>query len=280
MDFSLGFSEQLAGLAAAGQRQQILATNHAAYSSYGVTLTRADAEMIAQTGQKAVSDAGMVAVGGSIVPRLIRWFLPSGYLTGQNYAAHVAALTEAFYRLRGELQDVSGHDPALTLSDNALLNYMYGFYTSPTCSGDAAEMTAQAESILLPAMRRLAAQRDAERKQQAKALPGQPENALLYADLIEQERAESTYEEEADEEAYDYEYRSAMGRDCFGGSDLAYQEQEAYGTRDTYEDRLRRILNKNPALLFPSRDVEAEWADRAEQWADEDAAAAKKEGTQ
>lgn len=272
------FSEQFAGLALAEQQKQILATNHAAYGDYGVRLSPEDAEMIAQTGQKAVSAAGMVAVGGSIVPRLIRWFLPSGYLTGQNYALNVAELTEAFYRLRSELQDAGGHDPALTLSDNALLNYMFNIYTSPTCSGDAAEMTAQAENILLPVMRRLAAGRETERKQQTKRLSDQPENALLFADLIEQERAESSFEEEADEESYDYEYRSAMGKDCFGGSDPAYQEPEAYGTRDTYEDRLRRILNRNPAMLFPSRETEAEWADRAEHWEDEDAAAAKKEG--
>ena len=90
MDFSLMFSEQLAGLTPAEQRQHILATNHAAMQSYGIALTRDEAEMIAQTGREAVSAAGLVPVGGSIIPRLIRWFLPSGYLAGQNYAQNIA----------------------------------------------------------------------------------------------------------------------------------------------------------------------------------------------
>lgn len=280
MDFSLMFSEQLAGLTPAEQRQHILATNHAAMQSYGIALTRDEAEMIAQTGREAVSAAGLVPVGGSIIPRLIRWFLPSGYLAGQNYAQNIARLTEAFYRLRGELQEVTAGDPSLMLSDNALLDYLYRFYVSPTCSGDIDEMLAQAERILIPAMRRLLDLRTAEKKQQDHAAAGDPVTAALYADLIAQERAESALEQEADAENYDYEYRTGMTRDIFGNYDADYREETAMRTRGTFAEELTAALSFRPDFLMPSAEKEAEWADRAEQWAEEDAAAEGEEDAQ
>ena len=279
MDFSLMFSEQLAVSAPAEQRQQILATNSAAFQSYGVSLTRDEAEMIAQTGRDAVSAAGLVPVGGSIIPRLIRWFLPSGYLAGAHYAQNIAGLTEAFYRLRGEMQELCGRaaDPDCMLSDNALLHYMYQFYVSPTCSGDIAEMLTEAERILLPAMRRLLDSRAAEKKRQNRSAAGDPVTAALYADMIAQERAESALEQEADEEAYDYAYRTEMTRDCFGNYDADYRGESAFRTRGTFAEELTDALRQNPAFLLPSAAMEAEWADRVEQWAEEDAAAGREE---
>lgn len=276
MDFSLMFSEQFAVAAPAEQRRQILATNQAAFRQYGITLTQDEAEMIAQTGREAVSAAGLVAVGGSIVPRLIHWFLPSGYLSGQNYAQNVANLTEAFYRLRGALQELTAGDPSLMLSDNALLYYMYQFYVSPTCSGDIDEMLAQAERILLPAMRRLLERQAAEKKQSGQQSAGDPVTAALYADLIEQERAESEMEQASEEEAYDYDYRTGMVRDCFGNYEADYSRPDDV-SRGTFAEELAAALRARPEFLIPSAAMEAEWEDRAEQWEEADAKAGGEE---
>ena len=202
MDFSLaigGFSL----LTPAAQKAQLLATNRDAESYYGLQLTPDDAEMLMQTAQKAIRAQELVQFGGSITPRLIRWFLPSGYF-GRGYAAQIAELTEAFYQLKGDLQALydTADDPECVLSDNAILNYMYQFYVSPTCGGDAGEMLAQAERILIPAMRKLLEVREAERKQHNADL-GDPEMRMLYADKIAQEAAADTYESEYEQEQYD-----------------------------------------------------------------------------
>lgn len=266
MDFSLaigGFSL----LTPAAQKSQILATNRDAERYYGLRLTEADAEMLMQTAQKAVRSAELVQFGGSITPTLIRWFLPSGYF-GNDYAAQAAELTEAFYQLKSDLQALydAGGDPDCVLSDNALLDYMYRFYTSPTCAGDAGEMLAQAERILIPAMRRLLEVRAAERKQHQAEL-GDPELRMLYADKIAQETAEDTYESEYEQEQYDYAYREEMHKDMFGNFTRDYvQDPSEQHTRGTFAEELAEALYRNPALLLPSAQQEAEWVQMTEEW--------------
>lgn len=266
MDYSLALSG-FSLLTPAQQRAQILATNRDAESYYGLALTPADAEMLMQTAQTAIRSQELVQFGGSITPRLIRWFLPSG-LFGSNYAAQIAELTEAFYQLKGDLQALydTGDDPDCVLSDNAILDYMYRFYVSPTCSGDAGEMLAQAERILIPAMRRLLEVRAAERKQHAADL-GDPEMRMLYADKIAQESAEDAYEAEYDEEQYDYAYREEMHRDMFGGYLRDYvQDPAEQHSRGTFAEELEEALRRNPAFLLPSARQEAEWAQKTEDW--------------
>ncbi len=72
MDFPLLFTEQLAALAPARQKAQVLATNRAAMGSYGIQLTPDEAAMIVAAGREAVRAEGLVLFGGGITPRLIR----------------------------------------------------------------------------------------------------------------------------------------------------------------------------------------------------------------
>ena len=185
MEFTL--TEQFGALAPAEQKQQILATNQDAWTSYGLQLTPDEAGMIMQTAEKALRAQDLVQFGEGITPRLIHWFLPSGYL-GRNYAMRVAALTEAFYQIKGSLQALydEADDPECVLSDNAILDYMYRFYISPTCAGDTDEMLVQTERIVVGGMRRLLEYRAAQRKA-AKEEIGDPELRMLYADKLQQE---------------------------------------------------------------------------------------------
>ena len=223
--------------------------------------------MILKTAEKAMQAQELVQFGDGITPRLIHWFLPSGYF-GKQYAMQAAELTEAFYQLKSDLQALydEGSDPDCVLSDNALLDYMYRFYTSPTCAGDAGEMLAQAERILIPAMRNLLAVRAAERKQHQAEL-GDPELRMLYADKIAQESAEDTYESEYEQEQYDYAYSEEMHKDIFGNYTRDYvQDPFEQHTRGTFAEELAEALNRNPALLLPSAAQEAEWARMTEEW--------------
>ncbi len=279
--FSLAFAEQLAELSPAQQRRQILATNGAAFSQYGVSLTPDEAAMIAAAGREAAAAEQLVLLDEGITPRLIHWFLPSGYLGGANYAATVASLTEAFYRIRGGLQSLcdSAGDPGCMLSDNAILDYMYQFYVSPGCAGDIGEMLRCVQRLIVPAMYRLIAKRAKSRSKQRQA-QGDPVQALLYADLLAAEQAESALEEQAEEEAYDYAYRAGVRRDCFGNFEADYDFDYAEQTRGTFTEELAEALQRNPEFLIPSAEKEAEWADQAERWAEEDARAAGEEDAQ
>ncbi len=275
MDFSLavnGFSL----LTPVEQKSQLLATNREAAQYYGLRLTPEDAEMLLQTAQTAIRSEELVQFGSSITPHLIRWFLPSGYF-GSNYAAQVAELTEAFYQLKGDLQALydEGGDPECVLSDCAILDYMYQFYTSPSCCGDTAEMLTQAERILIPAMRNLLAVRAAQQKQKQQQL-GDPELRMLYADKLAQEEAEQSYEADFEAEQYDYAYREQMHQDMFGNYLHDYEvDPFEQHTRGTFAEELAEALALNPAFLLPSAAQEAEWADMIEKWEAQNAEAGK-----
>jgi hypothetical protein len=229
--------------------------------------------MLVSAAERALNAGGLVQFGAGITPRLIHWFLPAGYF-GRNYAAQAAALTEAFYQIKSELQALydAADDPACFLSDNAILDYMYKFYTSPGCAGDVAEMTAQVGRIVIPAMRRLLEYRAQKRKQHADDL-GDPELRMLYADRIAQETADSELEESYEEEEYDYEYREMMHQDVFGNYARDYAEDAAEQFRGTFAEELTEILMRNPEYLLPSAAQEAEWAAKVEAWEEADAAA-------
>lgn len=266
MDFSLelsGFSL----LTPAEQKTQLLATNREAERYYGLRLTPDDAEMLIQTAQTAIRSEELVQFGGSITPYLIRWFLPSGYF-GSSYALQAAELTEAFYQIKGELQALydTGSDPDCVLSDYAILDYMYQFYTSPGCCGDTNEMLAEMERIIIPAMRNLLALR-AEKRIRHQQMLGNPEMRMLYADKIAQEAAEESYADAYEQEQYDYAYREELHRDIFGNYVRDYAEDPfEIQTRGTFAEELTAVLAQNPEFLLPSRAQEAEWAQQAEEW--------------
>ena len=272
MDFSLSLHEPLTALSPAQQRAEITALNGTVCADYGLTLTGEDAAMILRAGESAMRQAGLIQFGGGITPRLMHWFLPSGLVTS---AAQIAALTDAFYRIKGSLQEIcdEADNPECVLSDNAVLDYMYRFFVSPSCAGDVAEMLRQTVQILCGTMKRLLEQRAAGRAAEQRHPDGDPALALLYADRIQAEEAELAAEEEAyGEERYDFTYREHMHQDCFGNYLGDYGEQ-GYVTRGTYGEELAEVLRQHPEFLLPSAGQEAEWADRAERWEDEDAAA-------
>lgn len=275
MDFTLSLQEAFGVLSPEAQTQQILATNQEAWDAYGLRLSPDDAEMLMQTSQQALHAQELVQFGAGITPRIIHRFLPSGYL-GRDYAGQIAALTEAFYRLKGDLQALydEADDPECVLSDNAILDYMYRFYVSPTCGGDPAEMLAEAERILVSGMHRLLEARALQRKSQTAEL-GDPELRMLYADKLAQEEAPSEWEAEYEAEQYDYAYREEMHPDWFGNYREDYEEDTALRTRGTYAEELEEALRRDPAFLLPSAAQEAEWAQQAEDWESADEAAGK-----
>ena len=253
---------------------QILSVNRTTLPDYGLQLTPDEAAMILQTEDNARSDEQLVAVGGDITPRIIHWFAPSGYL-GQNYARRIAELTAAFYRLKGDLQTLydQADDPDCFLSDNALLNYMYRFFVSPNCAGDVDEMLTLTERIVVSGMQRLLTMRAAQRKAAAaQVLQDDPVTRALYADMQQQEAELPDYDTEYERELYDYAYRESMYTDVFGNYAEDYDEENAVHTRGTYAEELEEALLRNPSLLLPSAETEAEWDSRVEAWEEQDAA--------
>lgn len=266
MDFSLAIGESFGVLSPAEQKLSILATNSEAFTYYGLKLTPDDAEMLLSTVRRSLEKEQLVQFGEGITKYLIHWFLPSGEF-GTNYALRISELTEAFYRLKGELQTLydEADDPDCMLSDFALLDYMYRFYTSPQCGCDCDEMLAQMERIVVAGMRRLLEYRTAKLAKR-KAVLGDPEKAALYADQIRLEEEKSRFEEELEEVEYDYMYRETMHQDMFGNYLMDYETDHAKATRGDYAEELSAALQRNPELLLPSKTQEAEWLNRAEEW--------------
>lgn len=269
MDFTLMLSPQQNELQLAENRDAILAAGHIAFTLYGLQLSGEEAAMIAAAGSNAQREEDLVEFGSGITPRLMHLFLPTGYL-GTQCAKALAALTEAFYHIKGRLQSIceEADDFGCMLSDNAVLHYMYRLFISPACAGDIDIMTEQAEQIVCGTMQRLLRLRAKQRKAKQSVLAGDPEYRMLYADVLADEFAESDMERRFEDEYYDSMYSDAM-------------EYAAYGTGDTeiprgpYAEELAALLQKNPALLIPGRRQEAEWDSMAEEWEEQDAAAAK-----
>lgn len=274
MDFSLSLQEPLTAISPAQQRAEILAVNSTSGAEYGLRLTPEQAAEILSTGEQAMRQAGLIQFGSGITPRLIHWFLPSGFL-GEDYAAQIAALTEAFYQIKGSLQELydDAGDHECMLSDNAILDYMYRFYTSPVCAGDVTEMLRRTQDALYRTMSRLLSNRASERFRKQQPTDADPELALLYADrLIDPDDELSALEEAYGREHYDFLYREHMHQDVFGNF-LGDYGAQGFITRGTYGEELAEVLEDHPEFLLPSADQEAEWADRVEQWEEADAAA-------
>ena len=266
MDFLPAIGEIFGVLTPAEQKKSLLATNSEAWTYYGLQLTPDDAEMLVSTEKKSLAAEKLIQFGESITPYLIHWFLPSGEF-GRNYAVQVAELTESFYRLKGELQALydEADDPGCMLSDFAILDYMYKFYTDPQCGGDCDQMTVLMERIVVTGMRRLLEVRALKRAKK-KAEIGDPETAALYADQIQLEEEKSRFEEEQEEAEYDYMYRESLHKDVFGNYLRDYDYDYAVTARGNYAEELTAVLMRDPELLLPSRQQEAEWLSRAEEW--------------
>ncbi|MCQ2416697.1 MAG: DUF6323 family protein [Oscillospiraceae bacterium] len=275
MDFSLSAIDFFSTLPAALQKNHILATNDTAFRTYGLQLTPDEAEMVVATAEQALKEENLIQFGDSIVPRLIHWFLPSGYL-GSNYAARVAELTDTFYHISGQLQEIyTQHDEHdQILSDNAILNYMYQFYVSPSCAGDCEIMRSQMESIIVTGIRRLLEARKT-RSRKKSCSGADAEYRALYSDMIQAEAEEDDYLAAFEDEQYDMMYRDAMSQDMFGNYVRDYDYDYAEHSRGRFDEELVEILRIHPELIIPSALQEKEWIGMVEDWESQDLAASK-----
>lgn len=94
--------------------------------AYGLVLTQEQAMELVETRSVSLRDAGRVELGEGVIGKLIRAFRDSPYLTPDNYASTLNALTETFYYYKSETLD--------RLSDDELIGYMRGWFDMP-CQG-------------------------------------------------------------------------------------------------------------------------------------------------
>ena len=278
MDFSLMLTPQKSELQLAESRNAILATNQLAFTLYGMQLTEEEAEMIVETCNQAMDEEELAEFGTGIVPRLVHWFLPTGYL-GYRYAEKLASLSEVFYHIKGRLHTIceDAGETGIMLSDNAIIHYMYILFVSPACAGDIDTMAAQAEQIVCGTMQRLLTLRAKQRKAHRNVLAGDRDRNALYADLLKDEFGESDMERRSADERCADMYNTAMESLRYMGDPAdGRDEGEMYAyTRGTFAEELEAALMRNPAMLIPAEQQEAEWDSMAEEWEEADAAAAK-----
>lgn len=280
VDFSLRVLDSFGLLKPKEETKKLLATNRESFTFFGLQLSPEDCEMLVQTAQQSMRENDLVAVGSSITPRLIHWFLQE-CLFGQNYALEVAELTEIFYRVKAELQSICEENKQLDcmLSDNAILFYMYRFYTCPNCAGDTDSVMEYMSRIIIPAMSRLVHLRNQKKKAALDSLVHSV-NTALHADQIMQIRAGEDYEIRSDGSAQDALFRRVM----FGetaelaeyGADSADEMYAVYDDEKpvfgSFPDELDNLLQREPELLLPSAQLEQEWDDMVERWDEQDAA--------
>jgi hypothetical protein len=95
-------------------------------SRFGLTLSRPEAEELAATYVKALSDNERVEFGGNIVAQIILQFCDSPFLSGDNYAATLNELVETFYYFKNETFD--------QMDDDELIAWMKRYFNQ-TCRG-------------------------------------------------------------------------------------------------------------------------------------------------
>ena len=71
-------------------------------AAHGVSLTQADAESIARTHIRALSDNRLVEIGCGSVEKILDAFAPSPYVTQENFASVAECMSEAFCYLKRE----------------------------------------------------------------------------------------------------------------------------------------------------------------------------------
>jgi len=293
VDFSLRVLDSFGLLVQKEEVKKVRATNREAFTYYGLQLSPDDCEMLVQSAQQSMRENDLVAVGASITPRLIHWFLQECHF-GRKYALEVAELTDVFYRVKSELQCIceENDQTECMLSDNAILFYMYRFYTCPSCSGDADSVMEYMSQIIIPAMNRLVHRRNKQKKAQLDSLTKSAKTAL-YADQIMQHQLDDEYEIRSDGSRKDDLFRRVMLRDarefgCATGDNDAETENPFYDSMDnlygayddeqpvfgTFPEELDALLKREPELLLPSEQIEQEWDDMAERWEEQDAAVA------
>ncbi len=77
---------------------------------YGLALTAADAQALAETHAAALKASGRVDFTGDLLKKLIVAFCDSPWLDRHNYVETLHALTETFYYFKNETLDALGDD--------------------------------------------------------------------------------------------------------------------------------------------------------------------------
>jgi len=108
------------------QMAEILDTNEST-AAYGLTLSREQARMIAESGKDALRQERRVEFGGSISKAIILAFCDSQYMEQDHFAETVIRLQEIFYEFKNEMLD--------QISDDELLNFMREQFEG-VCAGD------------------------------------------------------------------------------------------------------------------------------------------------
>ena len=293
IDFSLSLMDSFGLLVPSEEKRKLLATNRESFTFYSLQLTPDDCEIILKTAQDSLRENDLIAVGETITPRLIHWFLQAGYF--RRYASEVAELTEIFYHVKGELLHIceENDQPSCMLSDNAILFYMYRFYICPSCAGDTDALSELMSQIIVPAMNRLVHLRNKKRKAKNERLAASQnaDRLALYADQLSSLHELSDDELSYEKDRRDRLFRAAMLNDPNGYrspvsdydarlDDPSYRvDEDLYADYDdetpvfgSFTEELSDMLTHNPELLIPSEAMEQEWDDMAERWAEDDAA--------
>ncbi len=106
--------------------EQILAKNPHA-EKYGLTLSRADAELLAAERGRILNQERRVEIGHGIMPEIIEVFCDSAYLSRDTYVDDLVRLEEIFFAYKNETMD--------ELTDGELLCFMKEQFET-VCGGD------------------------------------------------------------------------------------------------------------------------------------------------
>ncbi len=104
----------LAGFPEKAAAQEVLRCNEITVR-YGLSLTQADAEALAQTRSEALARSGRVEFGGEAVRALVLAFCDSPYMLRDDYADALGELTRIFYSFKTDALDEVDDAEALAL---------------------------------------------------------------------------------------------------------------------------------------------------------------------
>ena len=94
---------------------------------FGLTLTKEDAKMLAESRKTELREQRRVEFGEGILPKLIFTFCDSPYIAQEDYVDTIARLQEIFYLYKNESMD--------ELTDDELLEYMKNAFDGE-CKGE------------------------------------------------------------------------------------------------------------------------------------------------
>lgn len=87
-----------------------LAKSNRVTRKFGLTLSPAQAEMLARMQTEALRETGRIELGGGILKKLALAFCDSPFIQSENWADTLARLQTIFYELKNETGDRVGDD--------------------------------------------------------------------------------------------------------------------------------------------------------------------------